>query len=130
MAIRAASSALFLPAGAAHAHVGPAGVLHDSGHVSKVQVDESGILDQVRDGLDGLLKHVVSDLESVDHGDLLIGGVLQPLVGDDDQGVHLVAQLGDPALGLLHAAAALKPEGFVTTPHGEDILLLGDVRPR
>jgi len=107
--------------------VGPAGVLHDSGHVSKVQVDESGILDQVRDGLDGLLKHVVSDLESVDHGDLLIGGQLQPLIGDDDQGVHLVAQLRNAPLRLLHAAHTLEAEGLGDHAYGEHTQFLGDV---
>ena len=118
---------LVLAGGAAHAHVGPARVLHHGGHVGEVQVDESGVLNEVRDGLHGLLQHVIGDLKGVLHGDLGVAGQLQPLVGDDDQGVHLVAQLGDPALGLLHAAAALKPEGLCDHAHGEDILLLGDV---
>ncbi len=89
---------LALAGGAAHAHVGHAGVLHDGGHVGKVQVDEAGVPDQVGDGLHRLAQHVVGDLKGVGKGDLLIGGMLQPLVGDDDQGVHLVLQLRDAAL--------------------------------
>ena len=107
--------------------MGPARIFHDGGYVGKVQVDEAGVLDQVRDGLHGLLQHVVGDLKGVDHGDLLVGGQLQPLVGDDDQGVHLVAQLGNAALGLLHAAHALEPERLGDHAHGEDAQLLGDV---
>ena len=106
---------LVLAAGAANTHVGHARVLHDGGDVCKVQIDEAGILDQIGDRLHRLAEHVVGDLESIGKGDLLIGGVLQPLVGDDDQRVHLILQLGNAALRLLHPAAALKAKGLVTT---------------
>ena len=76
------------------------------------------------------LKHVVGDLKGVGEGDLLVGGKLQPLVGDDDQAVHLVAQLLDALLGLLHAAAALKAEGLGDHAHGEDAHAPWRCRPR
>ncbi|CAN4034292.1 DUF2262 domain-containing protein, partial [Dysosmobacter welbionis] len=119
---------LALAGGPTHAHVGHAGVLHDGGDVREVQVDEAGIPDQVGDGLHRLAQHVVRDLEGVCKGDLLVRGVLQPLVGDDDQGVHLVLQLRDAGLCLLHPPAALKPEGLGDHRHGEDVHLLGDLR--
>ena len=106
----AASSALFL-----------------GGDVGKVQVDEAGVLDQIRDGLHRLAEHVVGDLKGILEGDLLVGGELQPLVGDDDQGVHLAPELLDAGLSLLHPAAALKGEGLGDHAHGEQTGLLGDV---
>src|SRR5699024_10954318 len=73
-----------LAGGAAHAHVGQARVLHDGGDVGEVQVDEARLPDQVGDGLDSLLQHVVGNLKGVGEGDLLVGGILQALVGNDE----------------------------------------------
>src|SRR5699024_3138609 len=67
--------------GAAGAHVGVAGVLHDGAHVGKVQVDKGRHVDQGRDGLDALAQHVVGGLEGVHQGDLFLADHLQPLVG-------------------------------------------------
>ena len=119
---------LALAGGAADAHVGKTGVLHDGRHVRKVQVDEPGVADQVGDGLHRLAQHVVRDLEGVGKGDLLVGGVFQALVGDDDKGIHLAAQLLDALLRLGHAAAALKAEGLRHHTHGEDTGLPRDLR--
>ena len=54
--------------------------------------------------------------------------MLQPLVGNDHQGVHLVLQGLDALFRLLHPAAALKAEGLGDHGHGEDFQLLGDLR--
>ena len=51
------------------------GVLHDRGHVREVKVDETGILDQIGDTGNGLMQHVVCDLEGVGQGNFLIGSV-------------------------------------------------------
>src|SRR5699024_3260472 len=69
---------LIFTGGPAHTHVSHASVLHNSGDVGEVQVDEAGILDEVRDGLHRLAQHVVGDLKGVLEGDLLVGGKLQP----------------------------------------------------
>ena len=119
---------LALAGGTAHAHVRHAGIFHDGGHVGKVQIDEAGISDQVRDGLHRLPQHVIRDFKRVGKGDLLIRGVLQALIGNDDQRVHLVLQLGNAAFRLLHPAAALKAEGLCHHRYGEDIHFLGDLR--
>ena len=108
--------------------MGHAGVLHDGGDVCEVEVDEAGVLDQVGDGLHRLAQHVVSDLKGVGQGDLLLGGELQPVVGDDDQGVDLGAQVLDAGLGQLHPAAALKGEGLGHDADGQDVHFLGQVR--
>ena len=107
--------------------MGHARILHDGGHVGKVQIDEAGVTDQVGNGLHRLTQHVVGDLEGVGEGDLLVGGELQPLVGNDDKGVHLVPQLADAGLGLLSALAALEPEGLGDDAHGQHAQLAGDL---
>ena len=105
-----------------------AGVLHDGGHVGEVQIDKAGVADQVGDGLHRLAQHVVRDLKGVGKGDLLVGGVFQPLVGDDDKGIHLAPQVFDALLRLRHALASLKAEGLCHHAHGEDALLSGSLR--
>ena len=119
---------LALAGGPAHAHVGIAGILHHGGHIGEVQIDKAGVPDQIGDGLHRLAQHVVGDLKGVGEGDLLVGGVFQPLVGNDYQAVHLFPQLGDAALGVPHTPRALPLEGGGHHAHGEDALLPGDLR--
>ena len=119
---------LALAGGAAHAHVGQTRILHHGGDVGKVQVDEAGVADQVGDGLHRLAQHIIGDFEGIGEGDLLVGGVFQTLVGDDDQGVHPLAQLLDALFRLHHPAAALEGEGLGDHAHGENAQLAGDLR--
>ena len=119
---------LALAGGMSHAHVREARVLHDAGNVGKVEVDEAGVLDEVGDAGNGLTQHVVGDLERVRQRDLLVGGVFQAIVRDDQQGVHLAEQLVDADHGLIHAALALKLEGLGHHADGEDAGLAGDIR--
>ena len=118
---------LALAGRAAHAHVGQTCVLHNGGHVREVQVDEPGVADQVGDGLHRLTQHVVRDLKSVGKGDLLVGGVFQTLVGNDDQRVHLAPQLLNALFRLGHAAVSLEAEGLGHHAHGQNACLPGDL---
>ena len=54
--------------------------------------------------------------------------MLEPVIGDDDQRVHPVLQLGNAGLGSPHPAGALKAEGLGDHCHGEDVHFLGDLR--
>ena len=115
--------------------MGHAGVLHDRGHVGKVQVNKSGVFNQVRDGLHRLAQHVVGHLKGIGQGDLLLGDKLQPVIGDDHQGIHLGPQVLNAQLRLLHPAAAFKGEGLGHHTHRQDVHFLGQVgqdggRPR
>ena len=54
--------------------------------------------------------------------------MLEAVIGDDDQGVHLAPQILNALLRLHHPAAALKAKGLGHHAHGEDPLLLGSLR--
>ena len=73
IAALAAFSALPAPLGNANAHVGKAGILHDGTDVSKVEVDESGNIDQAGDALNALAQHVIGCFKSVHQSDLFPG---------------------------------------------------------
>lgn len=93
---------LALAGRATDAHVGHAGVFHNGGNIGKIQIDKAGIPNQIGNGLHRLPQHIIGDLKGVGKRDLLVCGVLEPLIGDDDQRIHLVLQLGNAAFRLLH----------------------------
>ncbi|MFD2353408.1 hypothetical protein ACFSTC_35245 [Nonomuraea ferruginea] len=65
---------------------------HDGLHVGEVEVDQTGRGDQVGDALHTGEQHLVGGLERVEDADLPVGDRQQPVVGDHDEGVDLVAQ--------------------------------------
>ena len=107
--------------------MGKACILHNGGHVGKIEVDEARVADQVRDALHRLTQHVVRDLERVGKGDLLVGRVLEALVRDDDERVDLGLELFDARFRLRHAAAAFKTEGLRHDADGQDARLARDL---
>ncbi len=85
-----------LAAGDADAHERRARLAHDRAHVGEVEVDQPGHRDQVGDALDALAQHVVGDAERIDDRRPLLDHLQQPVVGDDDERVDLLAQLAMP----------------------------------
>ena len=74
-------------------------------------------------------QHLVGLFEGVQDGDLLVRHVQQLVVGNDDEGVDLVAQIADTGLGLGRTAVALEGEraGHDTNGQGpEGTSNLGD----
>ena len=110
--------------GAAHAHVGIAGILHDGAHIGEVQVDEGGHVDQGRDGLNALTQHVVGSLKGIHQGDFFLTDHLQALVGDDDQAVNVHQQIGNALLGQTHLALALKGERLGNDANGQNAQIM------
>ena len=106
--------------GAAHAHVGVTGILHNGAHVGEVQVDEGGHIDQSRDGLHALTQHIIGGLEGVHQGDLFLADHLQALIRDNDQAVNVHEQVCNALLCQAHLALALKGEGLGDDAHGQD----------
>ena len=99
-----------LAAGRADAHQRRAGVGHHGLHVGEVEVDQAGGGDQVGDARDALEQHLVGLLEGVEDRHVAVADREQPVVGDDDEGVDLLAELGDALLGGVGAPAALEGE--------------------
>ena len=111
----------------ADAHVCKAGILHNAGDIGKVKVNEAGVLYEVRDAGDGLKQNVVRDLESVCERDLLVGRELQPVVGDNKQGVDAAEQLLDTGVCLIHAALALELERLRHNTNSEQTCVTCDL---
>ena len=107
--------------------MGKARVLHDGGHIGKVEVDEARVADEVRNALHRLAQHIVCDLKSVGKGDLLIGCMLEPLVWNDNERVDLGLEFIDARFRLRHAAAAFKAEGLRHNADGQNARLARDL---
>src|SRR5881396_3772114 len=71
------------------------GTGHDRLHVGEVEVDETRHRDEVADALHALAEDVVDDAECVHHAGALLNDLQQPVVGDGDERVDLVHELGD-----------------------------------
>ena len=126
MALAAASTARFSPTAEPGAHQGQGAPFgHDRPQVGEVGVDVTGHGDQVGDTLGAVVKHIVGLLEHL-QGQGVLGGDLQKLViGDGQQGVDALAQLGHAGLGHGQAAPALEHERFGDHGHGQGVDLLG-----
>ena len=110
--------------------MGTAGIPHNGGHVSEILVDQDvvGIAHQLGNGADRLLEHVVGNAEGVGKGDLLLGDVFEPIVRNNNQGIHLPGQIGNALLGLSHPACPLKLKGLGHNADGQSAGLPGNVR--
>src|SRR4051794_2546867 len=85
----------------ADAHERRAGARHNRLHVGEVQVDQTGGRDQVGDSLHTGEQDLVGRVERVEDAHLTVADRQQPVVGDHDEGVDLVAQRRDAGLGLV-----------------------------
>src|SRR6185312_6126441 len=106
-----------------HAHLG-----HHCTHVGEVHVDETRTGDDVGDALHRAQQHFVGGLEGVEQCDLAAQHSRQLVVGDHDQRVHVLAELGDALLRGHHALAALEAEGLGHHRDHQDVQLLGHLR--
>ena len=111
----------------ADAHEGGACPLHDGLDVGEVEVDQTRRGDEVGDALDTGEQDLVGAAEGVEHAHGPVADRQQPVVGDDDERVDLVAQGTDPGLGLVGATTALEGEGARDDADGERTEALGDL---
>ncbi len=102
--------------GCADRHQRRAALGHDRAHVGKVQVDQTRNGDQLGDTLDALAQHIICHAESRLQVGALIDDLQQAVVGDHDQGVGLLFQLGDAASADWMRREPSKVKGRVTTP--------------
>ncbi len=98
-------------AGPADRHESRSSFRHDPAHVGEVEVDVAGHRDQLRDALDALAQHVVGHEEGLDHRRLVVGDSKEAVVGDDDERVDLLLEVGDALVGVALALGPLEGEG-------------------
>ena len=110
--------------------MGIAGILHNAGDVRKVQINKAGILDEIRNAGYGLTKNIVGDFKRICQGDLLVGRVLQAVVGDDQKGVNLAEQFLDADIRLIHPALAFKLKGLRDDADRQRTVFAGNVGNR
>ena len=63
------------------------GILHYRGNIRKVKVYKAGVLDEIGYAGDGLNEDIIGNLKGIGEGDFLVGGKLESVIGDDEQGV-------------------------------------------
>ena len=112
----------------ARAHERAAHAGHDRAHVGEVDVDEAGHHDQIADAAHGGQAHAVHHVEGFAQGQVLAGEPDQAVVGDHDERVDGLGQLGDAAGGLLLALQALEHEGLGHHADGQRTHLTGRAR--
>ncbi len=105
--------------------MGDALVLHNRLYIRKVQIDNRGDIDQIRDALYGLLQHFIRFLKGLGHGGSAVHDLQQLVVGNDDQGVHIVLDLVDTGQCIGHPGLCLKAEGLGHHTHGQHSHFLG-----
>jgi len=92
------------------AHQRVALVLHDRLDVGKIEIHESRYGHQIGDSLGGLEQHLVGHRECIGERCVPVDDLEQPLVGDDDQGVDLGAELFDADFRLIRPTLSLEVE--------------------
>src|SRR5690606_27467234 len=110
------------------AHQGATGAAHHALHVGEVQVDQAGRGDQIGDALYAGEQHLVGLAERVHHADAAVAEREQPVVGDHDERVALLAQLVDARLGLHLPPLALEGERPGHHTYGQRAELARDLR--
>ena len=109
-------------------HMGIAGILHDAGNIGKVQIDEARVLDQVRDTCHCLAKHIIRDFKGIGQRNLLVGGIFQTIIRDNQKGINLSEEFPDARIGLNHPAVTFKLEGLGHNTDSQDPGFLGNIR--
>ena len=93
----------------ANSHDGVPLTFHDSLNILKITVHDSSLRDDVRNALHALSQHVVDELVCVvHHGILVFQGLVNLLVGNDDERIHLLPEFSHAGLGILHSPLCLK----------------------
>ena len=107
--------------------MGDALVYHDSLDVREVQIDQSGHIDQVRNTLDSLLKHLVRLAQGVGHGGAPVHDLQKLVVRDHDQGVHALLQALNTLERVGHTGSGFKTEGLGHHAHSKDPHIFRDL---
>ncbi len=95
----------------ARPHHGFPFVFHDRADICEVEIHDPVQGDQIRDPLNALAQHVVGVAKGLHQRGLVVDHPQQVVVGNDDQRVHMLLQLGDASLRRGSAFLGFEVEG-------------------
>ena len=101
---------------------------HHCLHVSEVDVDHSADCNDVGDALHSLAQYLVSKPERLFELHAALQRRQQPVVIDNDEGIHLLLQLAQPLVRICPALRSLEPERQGHHADGQRTLLAREVR--
>lgn len=121
MAAAAASEARFaLGLGGAHQRT-PA-ILHDITHIGEIEIDQTFAQDEIGDATHTERQNLVRRLQRIFEGGAGIRNTQKVLVGNDDDGIGRVQQIGETIFGSPHAARAFEAERQGDDADGQNVL--------
>ena len=103
---------------------------HDAPHIGEVEVHQTRHGDEIADSLGGLVQHLVGHPEGIEERGVGGDHFEQPVVGDHDDRVHLVAEGGQPLARLRRPFASLETERQRHDAHDQGAQIPGDPRHR
>ena len=107
--------------------MGHALVLHNGANIAEIQIDLAGQLDQISDPLYCLLQDLIRHLHRVREGGLVIRNLVELLIGNYDQRVHVLLQVLNTGERFHHTGLGLKEEGLGHNSDGQNPLVLGQL---
>ena len=106
------------------AHHRLAHLRHHRFDIGEVKIDQAMHHHQVGDAAHAHVQDLIGHLERLPPGGSVGRHVEQILIGNDDQSIDILLQLGDAFVGGASAARSLEPEGFRHDTNGQDATLL------
>ena len=85
---------------------------HHRLYVGKVQIDHCGYRDQVADALNALPEHIIGNAEGFQHRCSFVDYLKQTVIGNDNKRIHMLLQLRNAGIRILHALFSFEVEGF------------------
>ncbi len=81
---------------------------HHRFHIGKVEIDQAGNNNQIRNALNGLAQNIVGNAEGVEKAGAALEGGEQAFVRDGDYGVDAFFQIGKSAFSLQPDVSCLR----------------------
>ena len=107
--------------------MGDASVRHDRFYVCKVHIDQSKIGNQIGYTLNALSEHVVSHVERLQHGRILLAVLKELVIGNNNERVHVLFQEAQSQLGLVLSLFAFKRKRLGHYAYGQDSKIFGSL---
>ncbi len=105
------------PGGRTNTHEGGARVLHNGLDVREVEVNQTWNGNKIRNSLDARAQHLIGEVVGLNNGEIFLGDLQQAIIGDNNEGIHRLAQFRDTHGGVIGTLGTFKFKG---TGHDAD----------